>query len=181
MKLLLKILSLNVLLLNASCLNDIDFNQAESLKLEPVIVGALINFNITQNNLAANGTEITSLSQKTPFIVLDNDITEENLQRIVFRFEIENQFNRDFQLELIFLDNTNTETHEPITLNVLANQTDFIQEEEIIIADNPDFTNSRNIQVDLALLPSSGGTIIDTNIPASLIFKSAATFYLTIN
>lgn len=164
-----------------SCVDDIDFNQAENLEITPVVAASLIKADITQNDLVVGGSEVGTISQTSFFTVLDNGTAREDLERVVLRFEIINQFNREFRIDFTFLDESDMVTHGPITLNVGANETNFSQEEEILVANNALFTSTRKIQVVLTLPPSTDGSVIDVNTPTSLRFKSAGTFYFRVN
>ncbi|MFY7671355.1 hypothetical protein ACOSP6_09760 [Tenacibaculum sp. MEBiC06402] len=164
-----------------SCVDNIDFSQAEDFELTPEVAVSLINATVTQNELVVGGSEVGTITQTSVVTVLDNEIAQNDLNRVVFRFEISNQFNRDFRINFSFLDGNDTSTNNDITLNVNANNTNFVHEEDIIIADNPTFLNTRKVEVELTLLPSSDGSSIDINVPTSFIFKSAGTFYFTVN
>lgn len=165
----------------SSCVDDISFDQIDTLTITPVVATALINANITQNDLVINGSEVGTISQTTVVSVFNNNIVRNDLDRIVFRFEVDNQFNRDFRVDVVFLDDNDNSTNNDIVLNIDANTINYIQENEIVISANPEFLDTRKIQVRVTLLPSSDGSSIDTNIPASFIFKSAGTFYFSIN
>lgn len=168
-------------LILGSCVDNIDFSQAEDASITPVVAVSLVNANITQNDLVVGGSEVGTITQTSVVSILDNGIARNDLDRAVFRFEVNNQFNRDFRINFIFLDNNDVSTNNDITLNIDANNTSFVQENEIIVANNPEFLNTRKIQVELALLPSSDGSSIDINVPTSFDFKSAGTFYFSFN
>ncbi len=165
----------------SACIDNIDFNQAENFEATPVVALSLVNADITQNDLVVGGAEVGSITQTSEFTVLDNDTARNNLERVVLRFEISNQFNRSFRVDFIFLDENDVSTNNDITLNVTANNTNFTQENEIVVANNLSFLNSRKVQVVLTLLPSTDGSTIDINVPTTLDFKSAGTFYFRVN
>ncbi len=182
MKLFLKFCLLVIVFSFTSCVDNIDFNQADDIEITPAVNVALMNFDITQNDIAIPGMEIVNpLSQTSEFTALDNHTARENLERVKLNFEINNQFNRNFRLEFIFLDEADNMTDDAIVLNVDANNANFTLEEEIIVANNASFLRTRKIQIRLTLLPSTDGSIVDVNVPSSLIFKSAGTFYFRTN
>ncbi len=182
MKRFLKIILCSILIINfTSCVEELDFQQAETLELTPALLVSLVNSTITQNQLVIGGSEINMpVTQTSFFTVLNNDETRDSLERLVLNFDINNEFNREFRIQFLFLDSSDNTTLSPIMLNVNPNQSDFKQEEEIILANNPNFTNTEKVRVRVELLPSTDGSIIDVNIPASLTFKSAGTLYFRI-
>lgn len=164
-----------------SCVDNIDFNQADNFEITPVVAASLVRADITQNDLVVGGSEVGSITQTSRFTVLDSDAVRDHLERIVLRFEAINQFNRNLRIDFVFLDDNDVITHGPIRLDVNANNRNFSQEEEIMVANNSTFTNSRKVQVILTLLPSSDGSMIDINVPTSFTFKSAGTFHFRVN
>jgi hypothetical protein len=163
------------------CVDNIDFSQAEDFEITPEVAVSLVNATVTQNELVIGGAEVGTITQTSVVTILENETAQNDLESVVFRFEISNQFNREFRINFSFLDANDTTTNNDITLNVAPNNTNFIHEEEIIVADNPTFLNTRKVEVELTLLPSSDGSSIDINVPTSFVFKSAGTFYFRIN
>ncbi|TYP98017.1 hypothetical protein C7447_103185 [Tenacibaculum adriaticum] len=181
MKTFLKIIVLNTLLLVTSCVKDIDFNQAQDFEITPEVAVSLVKFNLDQNDLVMGGIEIDSISQSTVFTMLDNTTAQEDLVKIDFQFEVVNTFNRDFEINLIFLDDNDIETYRISTLKINAQDEDFNYIETLVISDHQEFLLSRKIQVILRLLPSSDGSTIDPNDPRTFVFKSAGIFYFRID
>ncbi len=182
MRFFLKTVFCCFVLMLSSCVEDLNFDQAGDLELTPAVAASLVNSTITQNQLVIGGTELSMpIEQTSLFTVFNNEQSNDNLERAVLRFDINNQFNRRFRIQFLFLDNGDNTTYGPVVLDIPENESNFRQEEEIIIANNPAFTNTRKVQVRIELLPSTDGSTIDVNVPASLIFKSAGTFYFRIN
>ncbi|TCI92534.1 hypothetical protein [Tenacibaculum sp. M341] len=179
MKLKVKFLLLFIPLLFTACVDNIDFEQANDLRATPAISVSLVNSSVTQDQLVISGVEIDLPPQRSEFTILDNDTARNDLERILFNFEISNGFDREFLLTFTFLDESGNTTHE-IDLNIINNVSSIFNE-EIIIANNSNFLNSRFLEVSLTILPSLDGSIIDVNTPATLIFKSAGTFYFNLN
>lgn len=183
MKLVLKLLLVGVVVFFTSCVKELDFNQADQLELTPAYSVSLVNFEVPQTLLInpVTGVEQVSITDKSDFLVFNNSVAQENLDRVVFNIEISNPFDRDFNLTLRLLDENDVETYQPIVLNVEANNTDFKHEEVILLANNSDVLNSEQIETTIELTPSNGGSMIDINDPKILTFKSAGTFYFRIN
>ncbi|WP_143569771.1 hypothetical protein [Tenacibaculum agarivorans] len=182
MRKLYTMLMLSFLCVNISCVKDVDFNQADQLVLTPTLDVSLVNSSITQNDLVVGGVELsTPLRDSSSITLLNSSVARENLERVVLRFEIENEFSRSFRIVFTFFDQSDMATINPIVLNVGANQTNFTQEEEIIIASNSDFLNSTRVEVSLELLPSTDGSVLDANDPRTFTFKSSGTIYFRTN
>lgn len=168
-------------LLFMSCVKDIDFDQIDDLTLTPSFSAALVNATLSQDDLVLNGIELPlPIEQTSYFSVFDNSTVRDDLTRVVFNFEVFNQFDREFIIGLEFLDEAFVPTYIT-SLNVSANDMNFTQEEDILIANYPTFVNSRNIRVTVTLLPSDDGSIIDVNEPATFRFESGGTFYFTVD
>lgn len=179
MKLIVKLFLFLFIILLSSCVDDIDFNQADDLKLTPAFSVSLMNFTVKQDQLVVGGVELDLPAQKSEFTFLNNSTARENLTKVEFDFEVLNEFNREFIIEFRFLDGNGNRTHE-IRLNIPNGNLFFIKD-EIIIADNRNFLNTKELEVKLTLLPSLDGSVIDATIPASLTFKSGGTFYFVKN
>ncbi len=163
-----------------SCVKDIDFNQAEDFEINPAVPVSLVKFDLVQTDFYdENNFPITIFEDEVVFTALDNSTAQEDLRRVLLNFEVLNEFNRNFRLEILFVDEADVATYDPITLVVDANNQNYTYEEDIIVSSNPSFLNSRKIRVTLTVLASGGS--IDPNTPRRLEFKSAGTFYFTID
>ena len=100
-----RILGILILVLfSFSCSSDLDFNQANDLKLEPVVVANLAYFDVPANQFVTNGVE-QSVTIDTPTVDVFNDaFFNDNLARADFFFEINNTINRAYTLDLVYLD-----------------------------------------------------------------------------
>lgn len=182
MKIIIKIVFLGFVLFLGACVKDLDFNQAKQLELKPTVSVSLVKFKITQNTLVVNNIEKISLTDKSKFNYLDNDTARKNLRKVTIKLEINNPFDREFELDMLFYDETGkTVTYTIPTLKVPANKADFSHLQEIPISSNSMFLNSRFIQTTVRLLPSTTGEIIDVNEVKTLVFKSAGILYFSIN
>ena len=164
-------------LMMSSCVGDLDFNQANDFELTPEFAVSLVRFTVDQNDFLVGGNEVVLPPQTTIFSVLDNTTAQENLTQVVFKFEAINTFNRDFEIDFVLLDNTDRETYRSATLMIDAEQDDFYYEELVNIAATPLFLQSTKIRVEIRLMPSSNGSVLNANNQSILIFKSAGDFY----
>ncbi len=106
------ILSLIFLVLfSFSCASDLDYDQVNNVKLEPVVVSNLAYFDVPANQFVIGGIE-----QPVFFDVSTTDIFSENfftdkLRKVDLFFEVNNTINRGYTIDLIFLDNNNQQLH----------------------------------------------------------------------
>lgn len=168
-------------LLFSSCVKGLDFSQAEDLSAKPIIETSLVYFTLNQINFfdLVNSVEVvTPINDTSGFTVFNSKFVQENLIRAELNFEISNQFNREFTVNITFLDDNDIETHKFKSIVVDENNQNFKHIERIHIAGNTQFLSSKKIRVSIALSPSSDGSIIDPNTEQKLEFKSSGIFYL---
>jgi len=101
----------------SACISDdVDFDQAQNIELNPVAKVSLVYFKVDQSNFVDPITNIdTPLRFDFSDInVFDNDISENNVKRAILKIEIENTFNKDYKLDYYLIDKDNN------TLDVLS-------------------------------------------------------------
>ena len=161
-----------------SCTDNLDFDQI-NLDIEPIFDTPLVFFELDQNDFfdEDNGVEIQVVTDITDLTVLESSTVRENLGRVDLFFEVSNQFDRFFRVEVDFLDTNDNITFSFDPLFIRPGQTDFSLNQNVIISDNPNFLNSSRVRVTVNLSPS--GVILDPDIPRIFRFKSAGRFYLS--
>ncbi|WP_143032225.1 hypothetical protein [Tenacibaculum sp. MAR_2009_124] len=165
----------------SSCVEDLDFNQADDIELTPTYIGSLIYSNLPQTSLVSpTGIEVSRISDVTRVEIFENSVTD-RLKKVDIDFEITNPFDRRFTIDFRFLNQANDETYRIPQIEVNQNVSKYKVKEEIILSDNSAILNSTKIEVTVELLPSADGSIIDINDDKTFIFKSAGTFYFGIN
>lgn len=173
MKFLSKILLVLLILSLGSCVKDVDFNQVNDFKASPVYTVSLINFEFDQEEKFGNLDlgfqplkEVDTLNLRS---------IPSGMERIKFQFEAINTFNGEFVINTFLLDNLGNETYRFDTMTITANDNSFSETEEINLITNPEVFNSNRIGGAIEYT----GSITATN-PGALSFKSAGTFYYTI-
>ena len=165
----------------SSCIQNLDFNQVEDITAEPVFKSSLVYFTLNQITFfdRINSLEIvTPISKNSKFLSLNSSFVRNNLVKVQLDFEINNQFDRDFNVTFQFLDDNDAITHSFQTFNIGANNLKYLHSEEIMVANNQLFLSSTKIKVLVQLAPSTSGSVIDPNIEKNLVFKTAGTFFL---
>ncbi|CAA0188283.1 conserved hypothetical protein [Tenacibaculum maritimum] len=163
-----------------SCVKNIDIDQVNDFVATPEVKLALINFYVTQTNLVIEGTdtEINEVVDTSKFNAFDNSVMQNNLERAVLEFKIQNQFDRIFEVEFLFLDENDQIMYSVPTL--VINGAELEHKEEVIVANTPAFLAAKQIQTRLRLKPTADGSIIDVKDPKKINFQSGVTLYLKI-
>lgn len=167
-----------LVLYGTSCIDNVDFNQVEDLSVEPAFITTLAYFTLNQNNFIFNGIEINTVTDISDFKVLNNAAARESLKRIVFDFAINNQFDRDFNITIDFLDKTNTVVHNLAPLTIKAYDNNFSEQRAIAVTNNQQFLSATKVSIKLQMYT---GIPFNPNDVKTLDFKSAATVYLKLN
>jgi len=107
MKKFLAIIILSIL--SVSCSSDLDFNQVNDLKREPILVTNLCSFDAPAQ-LFTSGIPESVVTTDFPIINIFNDLYfKESLVKAEFYFEFNNTIERAFEIKLIFLNANGTE------------------------------------------------------------------------
>lgn len=103
-----KFLGLLILMIfSFSCSSDLDFNQTNDLKLEPVFVGNLAYFDVPANHFVTNGQEQSVFNDSKTIDVFNDSFFKDNLKRTDLFFEVNNTINRAYTLDVVYLDKNN--------------------------------------------------------------------------
>lgn len=87
-----------------SCSSNLDFNQVNTLKVEPVVVSNLASFEILANQFDMNGVEQSSIAASSNFDIFSDPNFANHLLKADFNFEIMNSINRGFSIDIVLLD-----------------------------------------------------------------------------
>ncbi|GGG89863.1 hypothetical protein GCM10011416_02990 [Polaribacter pacificus] len=163
-----------------SCVKDLDFDQSKGFEFKPMYTATLMYFDLNQTAFVFQNTEVLEVSDTLAFSLLNNKTMQNQLEKVEILFKVENQFNRDFKIELDFLDNQDKVVQQIDPIEVPGNATNYEQRFTINIANSPEFLTSTKLKVSIQLKPSSDGSILDITDQKVLSFKSGADFYLKI-
>jgi len=169
------------ILMLSSCIKHVDFNQIEDFSAKPIFESSLVYFTLNQIDFfdVVNSVEVvTPIDDTSGFTILKSKFVKDNLIETELNFEVNNQFDRRFTVNITFLDDNNVETHRFNPIIVTENNQNFKQKEIIIIAGNEQFLLSTKVRVSIELSPSSDGSVLDPNTEQKLEFKSSGIFYL---
>jgi hypothetical protein len=168
-----------LVLFSAACTSDLDFNQVNDLKLEPVFISNLAYFDVPANQFVTNGVE-QPINADTPTIDIFNDaFFKDNLAKAEFFFEINNTIKRAYTIDLVYLDKNNqaiyfTNFAIPAYTGVenLVTKTDVFANAKLDL-----LKRTTKIAFILKMLP---GPILSESSTGSLKLRSSVTAYLVI-
>lgn len=162
-----------------SCSDNLNFDEI-NLNVDPVLTVPLVYFELDQNDFFDNttGAEIPMILDTSDFRVFKSSAIRNDVFKVVFDFEIENRFDRSFEINIVFYDGNDNITRTIPSFNIGAQDLNYFVSDSIEIAVSPVFLTSRKVKVELKLNPSSSQ--IDPNIYQIIKFKSTGTFHLSI-
>ncbi len=175
-----RILSILILILfSSSCASDLDYNQVNDIKLEPVFISNLAYFDIPANEFITGGVEQNVIFDASTVDIFSEKFFTDNLNRVDLFFEVNNAINRSYSIDLVFLDRNNQPVHS----------TNFIVPAytgaENIVAKTEIFENAtldllkRTTKITFTLTMFAGPPL-NENSTGSLKLRSGITAYLVV-
>ena len=168
-----------LLVFSFSCASDLDYNQANDLKLEPIFVANLVYFDVPANEFVTNGVEQSVIFDTPTVDVFNDDFFRDNLKKVEFFFEMENTINRAYSVDLVFLDNNNQRVHATnFTVPEYAGAENKVTKTEIFEDAQLDLLKrTTKIVFTLTMLP---GATLNENSSGRLKLRSGVTAYLVV-
>jgi len=174
------LLLISFLLIALSCTKDVDFDQADDISFEPIAESNLVFFDFTNEELVDETTqqEFLTLLDTTRIEVISQSFFVDKMVRTDITIEFTNSFQRDFNMDILFLDDNEDlkyaiETYVPegtLANPIVAASTSVIEVPEI-----DTFKEATKIVVRIELPPTS--TPITPTTEGSIKLRSKATFY----
>jgi len=159
----------------STCVGNVDFDQVDDIVLEPEFKVALVHFRANPDDFVTNGG-LSFISDITEIHHFDSGTAQESITKIELLFEIENTFNKAFNLEYQFLNNLNQITYT-ITFNIPQNSGLLQETREITNDELQLFLSSKGIVV-FAEMESDTAPITQDMF---LDYKSVADVFLRIS
>lgn len=160
-----------------SCSSDLNFDQVNDLKLEPIVVANLASFDIQANQFVIGGTEQPAVGDVMNFKVFNDQDFTNNLIKTDLYFEFNNTINRAFTANLYFLDANNTKLYQ-ISIAVPANTSSPITHTETFENAKLDILKkTQKIAFTIALMP--GIPLTDSSL-GNLKMRSSGTIYFSV-
>lgn len=159
-----------------SCVDNLDFSQIEDYSVSPEYTVSLTYFSILPfqfYNLAGN--QESQKTDITDFRVFQNSYIRKNLVKVDFNVEIKNEFDRDFTLQIDFLNENMNLTHSFNELKVNANNLNYTFDETVEVRTNPNIKNTTRVRV---IVIDNSSAPIDPSDTTEFDFKSSAKIYI---
>lgn len=161
-----------------SCSSDVDFNQANDLAAEPVIVSNLASFNIQANQFVTGGIEQTQFVDVPNFDLFKDLFFRDNLNKVEFFFEFNNTIKRDFVVDLVLLDAIDVPLYSvSIPVSSYTGVQKLITHTEVFESNLAVLTSTRKMSFTIRLL---SGTLLTEASPGSLKLRSNITAYFKV-
>lgn len=165
-----------VAFISLSCSSDLDFNQANDLKLEAVFISNLAYFDIPANRFVTNGVEQSVVFDSPTVDVFNDAFFTNHLTRADLSFEINNTIDRAYTLDIVLRDKNNQPLYTiklVIPASAKANP-----KPEIFENANLDLLKSTTrMTFIIRMLP---GTSLNENSLGSIKLRSGVTAYLIV-
>ena len=161
-----------------SCSQDLDFNQIDDYSTSPSYTVSVTYFSVTPSKFVApTGTfQVSQIEESSDFRVFETTYFRENLVRLDFNVEVNNEIDRNFIIEFELLDDNNNLIYKLKNLNIEANKLNILPQEIIDVSTNQNIINATRVKILVRLEdPSIPLNSADNRL---FEFKSYATLYL---
>lgn len=177
---ILRILSaLLLILLSFSCASDLDYEQVNTIKLEPVVVSNLAYFDVPANQFVTDGIEQSPIFDVSTINIFNEAFFTNKLRRVDLFFEVNNTIKRGYSIDLFFLDNANQPLHNTsFTIPAYSGTTNIVTRTEIFENTQLDLLK-RTKKIAFALQMMSGPPLTENSL-GSLKLRSSVTAYFVV-
>lgn len=114
----MKVLSLNkigglitLLLCSFSCASDLDYDQVNDVKLEPIFIANLAYFDVPAKEFVSDGVEQNVIFDAPTVDVFNDSFFRKSLKKVEIFLEMENTIARSYVVDIVFLDQNNQVVH----------------------------------------------------------------------
>nr|WP_315145469.1 hypothetical protein [uncultured Flavobacterium sp.] len=162
-----------------SCSSDLDFDQANDLKLEPIFVANMASFDIQANQFVIGGVEQPLIGDVMDFNVFNDVDFTNNLRRADLFFEFNNTINRAYSINLYFLDANDAKLYTiPFSVPAYSGVSNVVSKTETFENAKLDILKkTQKIAFVIAMLP--GIPLTDSSL-GSLKMRSSGTLYFLV-
>lgn len=151
------------LILLTSCVDEVDFDQADDLSIQPTYVASLVHFTFDQHQFLDDlGNEQFMITDAAPANLKNSNLVQDNLTNAEIQFKVSNQFNRTIVLVLRFYNSSGQPTFALNPISIPPNTVNGIYTQTISGADLTNLKNSSIARLDVVLM--AGITPIDPAI-----------------
>jgi hypothetical protein len=162
-----------------SCSSDLDFDQVNDLKLEPVVVANLATFDVPANEFVIGGIEQNVAGDVMNFDIFKDTYFNDSLRRVDFFFEIDNTINRAYQINLYLLDANNSPLYTiPFDVPAYSGVQNLVTKTEIFENSKLDLLK-KSVKIAFLITMLPGPALSESSL-GSLKLHSSATVYFVV-
>lgn len=162
-----------------SCSSDLNFDQVNDLKLEPIAVTNVASFDIQASQFIIGGVEQPLVGDVMNFNVFNDVGFTNNLRRVDMFFEFNNTINRAFRINLYFLDANDIRLYTiPFVVPAYTGSPILFSKTEIFENATLDILKqTKKIAFGIAMLP---GVPLTSSSLGNLKMRSSGTIYFLV-
>jgi len=162
----------------SSCAENLDFNQLDDFRLTPVLTSALAYFMAQPFQFFdETGVQQNSKTEVLEFELFQDSFIVNNVVQMVFNAEFKNELDRDVNLQVDLLSDTNTTIHSFKPMFIARGDINPpAYEEAISIALTPNILNVTKIRIRASL--ENTGTPMNPIDTSEFEFKSSVTLFI---
>lgn len=166
-----------LLALFISCSSDLDFEQTQDLKLNPIFTTNFASFDFKANQFVSSGVGQTVVSDEILFDIVRYESATQYLSRADLYFEFTNTINREYSISIKFLDADNVTVY-PFSVKVPAYSgtgiPDIVVRNRVLESAKLDLLRkTHKVAVDVLM----DGVPLTSNSLGSIKMRSSATMY----
>ncbi|AXG67912.1 hypothetical protein KORDIASMS9_00094 [Kordia sp. SMS9] len=167
-----------------SCVEDVDFEQAEDIAISPVVESSLIFFDFDASEFSEpTGTAIVTVGDDLELDVFNDEFLRDNLIRTEFFFEVTNSIDRTFRADIIMFDENDQVTYA-FAIDVIPDgNTEVVTTHTEIFEDVllEQLKSTVRLELVLSMFPSASGIPLDDNSLGAIGMRSKATLFFLID
>jgi len=174
-----KVIGILLLFFTVSCSSNLDFNQVNDLKIEPIVAANLASFDVPAHEFVTHGIEQTVTGDLMNFNIFKDTYFKSILSKVDFFFEINNTINRAYVVNLYFLDANNTRLYTiPFNVPAYSGSPNLVTKTEVFENAKLDLLkNATQVAFVVTMLP---GPALSESSSGSIKLRSSGTVYLVI-
>jgi hypothetical protein len=162
-----------------SCSSDLDFEQTQDVKLNPIFTGNFASFDIKASQFVISGIEQTSFSADALFDIVKYESSTKYLNRADFYLEFTNTISRAYNISVNFLDQSNATVYSfKVDVPAYSGSPIVVKKDEIFEDTKLDlFKKVHKVKFEILMSPPVGATLTNSSI-GSIKMRSSATIYM---
>ncbi|MGA9638568.1 hypothetical protein [Flavobacterium sp.] len=168
-----------MMIFTMSCTSNLNFDQANDLKLTPTVKANLTYFDVPAHEFVTNGVETNRAFAAQNFDVFRDSFFRKSLLQTDFFFEITNTINRIYSIDLVLINEVDQIMYVINFVVPASTGTPIVVTKSEIFKDVTLDLLKQTDKMGFRLLMAPG-PLLTENSPGSLKLRSSATVYMEI-